>query len=628
MILLDCNVLFRIQALEKETILLSIDADSNYYKQVFPHIACTIFKEHPEDPDHELLAQVLNTAVSVIEGKSENYSFIDDTVQEILKNLLDTQQSFCSVIVSNYKKKEIQSEYVYLMQQVLLYLNEHYDQKLSLADLAARNLLSDNYLSHLMKKISGKTFKELVAYVRCIKSERYLIQSDWKINEVSYEVGFSLPAYYKNSFLNLYGAAPQEFRELVLENSGNKAEPVVYSQEQAVNTIKAFAHKHHIQLASLSSHIFSVDSINIDKAISKYISPLSEKGEIRNINSEINESTQQAFVNMQKEFRMRIITIDGDTILTNAMENSGLTVIKNIDYLINSGFDIGIVLRRDSPRYVSALIDFLTFYSRRFKNTLKYISFYLEFSADKQQTELFEKQLSKRLFDEFGTSFQITIWSQDKSKFKCAPFLYDSFVLTPFAMDELFHFRGWPGELAFSLIDSVNKNGNIMAGGNGLLTWNGIKKPWWNAYRLASKLRGDIISEGADHIVTNDNGDIVILTYNLCGFSPGFLKAINTKEKLYELIQKKNQVREHHFQLDNIRGDYKVIRFSINPSSCLFSKWAKLGYPAYLTSEEEQIIAETSHPEVDFEKLSIDGKLKISTVEESFGVSCVVLEKL
>jgi len=514
------------------------------------------------------------------------------------------------------------------MQQVLHYMNVNYEQKLSLSHLADKNLLNSNYLSHLFKKISGKTFNELVAYVRCLKSEMYLIKSDWKISEVSYEVGFSLPDYYKKSFLKTYGISPQEHREIYFNSSDNKTDIFEYSHEQGIDLIKVFAHDHQINIDSFSGRIFSIDNVNISNSLSIFASPFSEIGETKNIGSEMSERAQQAFINMQKEFRMQGITIEGDEIFMKSIENSGLTIAKNIDYLINSGFDIIIVLRKDSPHYITALTNFMTFYSRRFKNTLKYISCYLEINADKQRVELFRKQLYSRLSNELGISFMIFIHPQDTTKFNCAPFLYDSFVLTPFAMDELFHFDNWPGELAFSMLDPVNKSGNIMAGGNGLLTWNGIKKPWWHAYRLAAKLRGNIISAGADHIVTNENNDIVILTYNLCGFSPVFLKTIDTKEKLYEIARKKNNTREHHFRLDSISGTYKVIRYTIDITSCLFVKWAKLGYPEYLSSEEEQIIAETSYPKVDFDKISINGKHEISLIEESFGVSCMVLEKL
>lgn len=625
-ILLDSEVFFSIKPMEKDTTILSIDIDSNYYKKMFPHIVSTVFREHPEDTGNELVTQILNTAFSVIESKAKNYSFIDNAVVSILKDILDTQQIFCPIIDSNFKNKETQYEYICLMQQVMLYINENHEQKVSLSYLAEKNLLSENYLSHLIKRISGKTFKELLSYVRCIKSEEHLLKSDWKINEISYEVGFSLSDYYKKNFKKLYGITPQECKDIYFSYVKNRVEPVELSVKEEANHIKSFAHRHHINIDSFSGRIFSMDNININNVVAKYVSPLSEKGETRNINSEISELTGQAFINMQKEFRMQTITVDGDSILVGAAENSQLTIAKNIDYLIDSGFDIGIILHKDSPHYIGALVNFLTFYSRRFKNTIKYISLYLEISVDSQKAEAIRKQLAQRLFNELGMSFKVNIQSQDKAKFNCKPFIYDSFVLTPFAMEELFHFDNWPGELAFSLIDSVNKTGNIMSGGNGLLTWNGIKKPWWNAYRLAAKLRGNIISQGADHIVTRENNDIIILTYNLCGLAPSFLKTVSSMEKLYEITLKPNYVREHHFRLEEISGTYKVIRYSIDISSCLFDKWAKLGYPEYLTSEEERIIAETSHPRVDFDKITANGKLEISTVENSFGVSCIVLE--
>jgi len=72
-ILLDSNVLFSIKALKKNTVLLSVGVDCNYYKKIFPHIIGTVFNEHTEDPDDILLTQLLNVALSVMESEVKNY---------------------------------------------------------------------------------------------------------------------------------------------------------------------------------------------------------------------------------------------------------------------------------------------------------------------------------------------------------------------------------------------------------------------------------------------------------------------------------------------------------------------------------------------------------------------------
>lgn len=209
------------------------------------------------------------------------------------------------------------------------------------------------------------------------------------------------------------------------------------------------------------------------------------------------------------------------------------------------------------------------------------------------------------------------------------PAIYDSFVLTPFAMDELLSPANWPKEIAFSLIDEVPDNGTFLVGGNGLLAWNGIKKPWWYAYMLIAKLRGSVVERGKDHIVTNDNGRIAILTFNLCKQHPNILKNIHTKEQLVEIISQNGPMRrEHNFHITDISGTYKVTRYSLNQKSCLFSKWADLNFPIFLTGDEEEILSTTCKPDVDFRIVDASGTLNITTIEESFGVSLVLLEKI
>ncbi|MCB6994206.1 AraC family transcriptional regulator [bacterium 210820-DFI.6.37] len=625
--MIEPDIPFELKAEEPNTVILTFSVNTLYYKEQFPYLESTIFSDVPPDLQDNLLTLLLDSSFALTEQNKNSYSIIDDNVRSILSTLLDHCQYFSKTISSNFSSRQTQIEYVSLMQRMLYYINTNSAGKISLGNFARQEHLSENYLSHLIKKISGATFKELLAFIRCRKAEKHLLSTEKRISEIAYLTGFSSPVYFKNNFKKLYGITPEEYRGSYSGSDQAGALSFEYGLLETKILIRDFADKHNIRLSMTPDRFFTVDTVPIDGYLEHFKKILSDEGEIKNIDAEMNESSHQAFMNMQKEFRMSIITIDASILMEKENNSSYLTIAKNINYLFNSGFKITFVIRSLSNRLIAAITQFMKFYFRRFIDTLEEISFAIKVKAPVDVLTKYKIALSDKLHEEIGPYFKIAINHDYSVGITYHPSLYDSFVLPPFAMDELFHPENWKLPIEFSLIDSVDETGDILLGGDGLLSWNGIKKPWWHAYNLCSKLRGTIISKGKDHIITNSNNHITILTYNTCGLPSSYLQSITSKEQLFDMIQSKGHSREHCFQLSNIFGFYKIITYSVNEMSCLFSKWAKLGYPEYLTLEEETVLSQICHPEVTFDTADIKGRIDITTKEPSFGVTCVVLEK-
>jgi AraC-like DNA-binding protein len=616
-----------IRVLQKKSNVLLVGIDNTFYRNQFPNVECAVFIKSNQDALNKMLPLLLETAFALTDQIPDSYSVINDNIKSVLKIALDNCQYYSEIIKKHYSSLQTQLEYTSLMHNILQYINNNYAHKISLTDFAQLEHISENYLSHLIKKISGTTFKELIAIIRCKKSELLLRDSSKKVNEIAYLVGFSTPEYYKTSFEKLYKMTPDAYRRILFHAGYSTNLPNELSLLESKNRIREFAAKHNIILTITTERFFTIDTVYVDHVIKQFQKVLSDEGSISNIDAEMNESTHEAFVKMQKEFRMKIITLDASILLDSTASGNQLTIATNINYLIWSKFKIRFIINSLSNNIITAIVRFMKFYFRRFNETLDEIDFSIRVNSPKDALAMYKLNLSKKLREEVGPSFNIEVEPVSNPKIKYFPYLYDSFVLTPFAMDELFHPENWKIEIDFSLIDAVSENGYILAGGSGLLTWNGIKKPWWHAYNLASKLKGNIISEGLDHIITNNNGIITILTYNTCGLPPAYLQSLTTTQELFNAIQNKGHAREHAFQLINLFGKYKTITYSINETACLFSRWAGLDYPEYLTLEEETVLSQICHPDVKFGTIDSNGKIDISTKEESFGITCVVLEK-
>lgn len=98
------------------------------------------------------------------------------------------------------------------LARVMRHVRGHLAQRIQLADVAAAADLSPNYLAHLIKKETGKTFVDLVTERRMEKACELLAHTALRIGEVAHAVGFEDEAYFARRFRQHYSAAPREFR--------------------------------------------------------------------------------------------------------------------------------------------------------------------------------------------------------------------------------------------------------------------------------------------------------------------------------------------------------------------------------------------------------------------------------
>lgn len=106
------------------------------------------------------------------------------------------------------------------LARVSRHVREHLAQRITLADAAAAADLSPNYLAHLLKKDTGKTFTDLVTERRMEKARELLAHTELRIAEVASAVGFEDEAYFARRFRQLCRQAPSEYRRRAVKQSG------------------------------------------------------------------------------------------------------------------------------------------------------------------------------------------------------------------------------------------------------------------------------------------------------------------------------------------------------------------------------------------------------------------------
>ena len=98
------------------------------------------------------------------------------------------------------------------LARVMRHVRENLGRRLQLADAAAAADLSPNYLAHLIKKETGKTFVDLVTERRMEKACELLAHTTQRIGEIAAAVGFEDEAYFARRFRQRYAVAPRQFR--------------------------------------------------------------------------------------------------------------------------------------------------------------------------------------------------------------------------------------------------------------------------------------------------------------------------------------------------------------------------------------------------------------------------------
>lgn len=98
------------------------------------------------------------------------------------------------------------------LSRVVRYVRENLTQHIALADAAAAADLSPNYLAHLLKKETGKTFTDLVTDRRMEKAKELLAHTTLRISEIAGAVGFEDVAYFARRFKQCFHVAPRDYR--------------------------------------------------------------------------------------------------------------------------------------------------------------------------------------------------------------------------------------------------------------------------------------------------------------------------------------------------------------------------------------------------------------------------------
>lgn len=100
-----------------------------------------------------------------------------------------------------------------LIHKALGYLDRHFAEDVSDADLAGRVRLSTSHFRHLFRQVTKQPFHKYLLSLRLEKAREMILQTDQPISDISERCGFTSAAHFSRAFAQRFGASPSSIRQ-------------------------------------------------------------------------------------------------------------------------------------------------------------------------------------------------------------------------------------------------------------------------------------------------------------------------------------------------------------------------------------------------------------------------------
>lgn len=202
----------------EDSIVMSIHINVQFFTKEFPYLPDTVYRTANKDRTN---TDIVDLRLFILKIALNHYlrqeMFVSDNIALVkdLIRFMDINFSFFyfdgkTVMQRKSNKMDLDER----LSKIIRHIYRHHNEKISLAELAEQNYISNYHISHLITEGIGLNFRELLGFARVEESERFLLGSNKKISSIAKDVGFSTTAYYEKYFRKWFGYSPKEYREM------------------------------------------------------------------------------------------------------------------------------------------------------------------------------------------------------------------------------------------------------------------------------------------------------------------------------------------------------------------------------------------------------------------------------
>lgn len=234
LILFNPRQTHEIHTLTENSLILSVQVASGFYKRIYPEISRLEFEdtavlagEKSEEKRRKLQALILELASAYMEKETGYEFFCMAYLSEFFGELLQNQPWH---LISEKEKSERYTKGK-RMNRIMDYVENHFTEKLLLSDISRLEGLSIYYLSHFFKEMLGLSFQEYIALRRFERARKMVEQTNRSLTEICMECGFSDYRYLNKIYKKQLGYTPMEYR-----SSHETAPEGEKKEEDVINT--------------------------------------------------------------------------------------------------------------------------------------------------------------------------------------------------------------------------------------------------------------------------------------------------------------------------------------------------------------------------------------------------------
>ncbi|MFA9397603.1 MAG: response regulator [Clostridiaceae bacterium] len=175
-----------------------------------------IIKKFNEKRIEDIHIYYLELYVLIVENMEKDYIENIDIIESIsnfeTKKEIDSWfKNLSRKIFLNYKQWNSNDE-INIIRKSKQYIKINYNKKINLEDVSTSVGLSKGYFSKLFMDITGENFTMYVNKIRIENAKKMLLNSNFKIYEISENIGFTNVEHFSRTFKKITGMSPKEFQ--------------------------------------------------------------------------------------------------------------------------------------------------------------------------------------------------------------------------------------------------------------------------------------------------------------------------------------------------------------------------------------------------------------------------------
>lgn len=625
--IVNVNESHRIYSNEDNKVLI-FHIDSSFLEKYYQDINNIFFYTNTsndisqEGEEYTTLKTFLAEILCEIVQRPEDY---DEEIESIVIKLLFHMINNFHYLISGEGDLKDNQEQFDRYHRISKYIFNNYNSNITLQNIAKKEFLSPDYLSHEFKNATGYNFTDLLNLTRVEEGVKLLIDTDMSLTEISEEVGFSHTRYFNKHFKNYYGLTPLQFRRKnkLDDKTLNKLKNItIYNLNDSIELLSPYLDSY--ERFNYENKLWNID-INVNNSLEAFNTSFKEIISLGDAFDLLIEDNKDILEELQSEISFKYGRIEN--VLNNDMGifrdgeffnwNRTKSVLEFLSYqyliplivLDNIEFSID-----DYKRALTSFYNYFDDIEYDYLYDIKFqISSNLNHNIKVQLKDFIRFDLQKDILDdEFIQNRELNP-------------IYDTSYMIPYIIHKtLFTNEDLSFLKAFDVIEKeLELNNEVFIGAPGIINDMNIRKPSYYAYYLLSKLNGTVVSKDHGYIVTKNEDEFCILLYNYNNMIDNIL---SSDSQLNKSSISKTTVKKISLNLRNINIDSRITSYEINEKiGSSYNYWLSMGNPDRLNKEEREILSKASFPKVEFKYSRKTPILNIITKLRGYGAILILI---